>query len=84
VVCLRVRAPWLVRIAAVVTIAAGALDGFLYLFVYTAGPLGLVPESFETRMLINSALPMLQRVATISTLVWMAAICAHTLRRSRT
>lgn len=83
VVCMRAPSvSWLIRGLALLTLGSGALDGFAYLFVYTAPALGMVPSSFETRILINSALPFLQRVATLGLLAWVLATCLHTLRRS--
>ncbi len=83
VVCLRApRVSWWLRGAAVVTLGSGALDGFAYLFVYTAGPLGIVPESATVRNLISDSLPLLQRVATVGLLVWVGATCVHTWRHA--
>ncbi len=80
VVCL--RAPgvsWLIRAAGIVTLGAGAVDGFAYLFFYASPVLGLVPESMETRMMITASLPLFQRVATAGIVAWATLVSLHTL-----
>jgi hypothetical protein len=85
IVCLRAPSVSLsMRAAAVVTLASGALDGFGYLFVYTSPALGLVPESVQTRIWIGEALPLLQRIATLGLIVWVAVTGAHTLQSPAT
>jgi len=84
VVCL--RAPgvsWLIRVAGIVTLGAGAVDGFAYLFFYTSPVLGLVPESVQARMMITASLPLFQRVATVSLVTWAMLVSLHTHRTMR-
>lgn len=71
-------APWL-RLAAVVTVAAGAVDGLAYAYVYAVYYLGIA----RRMPTVYAALPGFQRVALAGLLVWIAAVCAHTLRASK-
>lgn len=72
-----------VRAVALLTILAGAADAALYVFVYTAPYLGLVPRTQQARDLVLAAVPVLQRLATVGVVLWVAAATAQTRARLR-
>jgi len=72
-----------VRAIALLTIAAGGMDAALYVFVYIAPHLDLVPQSKATRDLILAAIPVLQRLATVGVVLWVLSATAQTWARLR-
>ena len=72
-----------VRLLALLTVAAAAIDAGLYVFMYAAPPLDLVPRSALARDLIQAAIPMMQRLATVGMVLWMLAATVQTWARTR-
>ncbi len=65
-----------VKLAALVTVIVGGLDGGLYILAYVSFWLGYVPPR-ETQLLVNELLPALQRVAMIALAAWILAVSAE-------
>lgn len=80
VVCLRAPkiSPWL-RVAAIVTLSFGAINGFGYIYNYLPA-IGVDVPHART---VGLALPALQRVATLGLIVWIITVCVHTWPKSR-
>lgn len=81
IICMRVAGvSWLIRIAALTTLIAGACNGFFYIYVY-AQHYGFVPVVRSPWL--RHSLPIFQRIATLALLVWIAAICLRTISARR-
>ena len=72
-----------VRALALFTVAFTVADAALYVFVYAAPTLGLVPRSELGRDLILAAIPVMQRLATVGVVLWVVAATVQTWTRTR-
>ncbi len=72
-----------VRALALLTVATAGADVALYVFMYTAPHLGLVPREALHRDLIVAAIPVLQRLATVGMVLWALATTLQTWTRTR-
>ncbi len=62
-----------IKLAALVAVIFGGLDGGLYILAYVSFWLGYVPPR-ETQLLVNELLPALQRVASFALVAWVLAV----------
>ncbi len=82
VVCLRAPVSRPLRGLAAFTLTAGGLDGIAYAIAYAIAYSYVgTPKALP---LINLALPLLQRAATLGLVAWVLAACMATTQRSET